>query len=448
MRRGVLHSRIPAGLLVAVLLLAAAGAGEAAVPPASSEPRAQTAGPQLRISNGPKREIAPAVAWNSTDTEYLVVWEDWRDYGGAARGIDIYGRLIDANGAPSGSAFRISGPADVYDDQAPAVAWDEDRNEYLVVWRRWADAYAFDEIYGQRIQGGGGFAGPSFRISGPAAIGRDVSNPALAYNPVHGQYLVVYELYWELDDVICGQRVGGNGTLFGSEFRIGGNLAVDTDSPQVVFNATRQEYLVVWDDNRNGQNRGWDVYARRVDADGTRLDKDLRISGAGAVENDWAPVVAWNSAQDEYLVLWNDERNWEWRSTDIYGVRLDGSNGARLSGDVRYSSNTAILDDMVVSLGYSATSGRYLMVFNDDWSDLDLGREVYGRRIRSTGAVQGAPFRIVGPKGSPALDDSDDLGGVLAWNGTDNQFLVVWMDARLVVPPGYNLDLWGRRVLG
>jgi hypothetical protein len=39
------------------------------------------------------------------------------------------------------------------------------------------------------------------------------------------------------------------------------------------------------------------------------------------------------------------------------------------------------------------------------------------------------------------LDDSDDPGGVLAWNDRSNQYLVVWMDARLVVPPSYNLDL-------
>ncbi len=51
-------------------------------------------GREIRISGpGAKgTDEYPAVAWNSTGDEYLVVWTDGRNY--ATRNLDIYGRRV------------------------------------------------------------------------------------------------------------------------------------------------------------------------------------------------------------------------------------------------------------------------------------------------------------------------------------------------------------------
>ena len=47
------------------------------------------------------------------------------------------------------------------------------------------------------------------------------------------------------------------------------------------------------------------------------LGPDFRISGPQATLYEDSPVVAWNQAADEYLVVWADLRNSPTRASDI-----------------------------------------------------------------------------------------------------------------------------------
>lgn len=446
--------RIPACLLIAVLLVAAAGIGKAAEGTRAEEPRtSQTIGAAIRISNGPKREISPVVAFNATDMEYFVVWEDWRETGHwpPTRMKDLYGRRIHANGSPVGPAFLVSRDADVNDDLSPAVAWNAARNEYLIVWVRYADWYATDEIYGRRMRGDGTFIEPAFRINTPIQY-PDVSNPQVVWNSVDDQYLVMWEDYSDDEARILGQRLAPNGTPLSANFCISGLGATEPSNPAVAFDTTRTEYLVVWEDDRNYDTRRQDIYGRRIDADDTPLGKDFRVSGPKAVEGDWSPRVAWSSAQDQYLVVWNDERDatpsGPQRGTDIYGVLLKGSDGSRLGGDIRLVHPENNLDDTVGDLAWNPTSGNYFMTYDDESFDWMYGWDVYGQRISPAGRRSGNSFRIIPPKGSEEADLTDDTGGALAWNSVDNQYLVTWTDARRAGTPVFNLDTFARRVTG
>ena len=85
--------------------------------------------------------FSPAVAYNSTDNEYLVVWYgDDDDAGTVVDGeYEIYGQRVDAaTGVEIGPEMRLSdmGPDGdpAYDAYNPAVAYNSTDNEYLVVW--------------------------------------------------------------------------------------------------------------------------------------------------------------------------------------------------------------------------------------------------------------------------------------------------------------------------
>ncbi|MBN2114841.1 MAG: hypothetical protein JW785_12030 [Acidimicrobiia bacterium] len=436
-------------LLIGALWAGMVGVGAADPAPPSEEPRgSQMAGKGFRISTGPARDVGHRVAYNATDTEYLVVWADWRDYLGA-RGIDLYGRRIDADGTRLGPAFRISRAEDIYDDESAAVVWNAARSEYLVVWVRAADIWdpgRIEEVYGRRIKGDGTFTGPAFQISGPIDFG-GVYQPTVAWNSVHDQYLVVWQDYRDGEDFIYGRRIDGSGVFLGAEFRIGGAKANDTAGPVVAFNATNTEYLVLWEDSRNYATRGLDLYARRVDADGTRLGNDFRVSSAKAEENEWGASVEWNAALNQYLVVWCDERDAWYRGTDIYGVRLKGADGTRLGGDVRLVGPGDVGDDFVGGLAWNATTGRYLLTLSTSDGGWKYGWDVFGQRLSAEGKRQGKAFRIIPPKGSPEADLTDDRGGQLAWDGANNRYLVVWVDYRLE-SQNVNLDVWGRLVVG
>ena len=75
----------------------------------------------------------------------------------------------------------------------------------------------------------------------------------------------------------------------------------DQFSPAVASNGS--EFLVVWEDRRNGGIDETDIYASRVAADGTTLDPDgIAIATADGLE--WTPEVA--SDGTNFLVVWTD----------------------------------------------------------------------------------------------------------------------------------------------
>ncbi len=153
--------------------------------------------------------------------------------------------------------FRISdmgpdGDGD-YDAYDPAVAYNTKNNEYLVVW--WGDdntapfVEGESEIFGQRINAAtGAEVGSDFRISDMGPDGNtfyDAFSPAVAYNSTNNEYLVVWEgedntgLLVEQESEIFGQRINAaTGAEVGSDFRISdmggtGNINFDARAPAV-----------------------------------------------------------------------------------------------------------------------------------------------------------------------------------------------------------------------
>ena len=199
-------------------------AGAAPAPAGPSITTPQLIGQDFRISNmGPDEDtrffaLDPAIAYNSNANEYLIVWAADDESGALVNDeFEIYAQRVNAaTGAATGPRLRISDvgsdgdPAfDAYD---PAVAYNSVDDEYLLVWQ--ADDGVDDEIeiYGQRLTAGGVETGDNdFRLSHMGTDGDpafDAFNPALAYNPTQNEYLLVWHGDNELDNVveIYGQR--------------------------------------------------------------------------------------------------------------------------------------------------------------------------------------------------------------------------------------------------
>ena len=157
--------------------------------------------------------------------------------------------------------------------------------------------------------------------------------PAVAWNSSANEYLVVWDDFRSNSTYdIYGQRIRADGMLLGSNIAI--SLAVaDQRYPDVTWNATTNEYMVVWDDWRNGSSNR-DVYGQRVKGNGGLLGGNLVISSATGSQGQ--PVMAWNATANEYLVVWNDGRN---GSFDVYAQRIGGS-GALIGGDIAISTAT------------------------------------------------------------------------------------------------------------
>ena len=143
---------------------------------------------------------SPSLAYNSSDNEYLVVWQEVGSPSEYER--EIFGQRLDANGERLGGAFRISTTGADGDTErasnSPVVAYNSASNEYLVAWH--GDGWAVDrrryEIFGQRIADDGAEIGHDFRISHEGPDGNATRRavwPALDYNPATDTYLAVWE---------------------------------------------------------------------------------------------------------------------------------------------------------------------------------------------------------------------------------------------------------------
>jgi hypothetical protein len=317
---------------------------------------------------------SPALAYNSNDCQYLMVWQDNREsvYGGW----DIYGQLVSCMGQPMGDAFPFFKlPGRAKDQFHPTVAYNSQDNEYLVVWQdKLCYSWPYDtpaDIYGWRVSSEGRLIGRAIPISIATACESDVNSqqsPVVAYDSQNNRYLVVWEDDRNGNWDIYGQWLTHTGEPVGSNFPIS-NTDADQQSPDLVYNSQDNLYLVVWQDNRH---ENWDIYGRRVLSDGSK-GSDFRISWSAGAEQ--IPAVAYNG-DHEYLVTWQDKRNGD---ENIYGQRV-GSDDSLLGPECPIS--TAENDQESPDVAYNPQNKEYMAVWQDERNSED-NDDIYGQRVVS-----------------------------------------------------------------
>lgn len=171
-----------------------------------------------------------------------------------------------------------------------------------------------------------------FRISFQEGTGDpsfDARDPAVAYNPQAHEYMVVWEGEFQNDSEFCRdgpkeheiyrQRIdAATGELLGSAGTISssGPTCDDThraSDPAIAYNEAENEYLVVWegDDDSNGLvDNEFEIFGQLLDAAGTPVGPDdFRISEVGGTGTTLGSArgasVTWNATENEYLVAWH-----------------------------------------------------------------------------------------------------------------------------------------------
>ncbi len=385
----------------------------------------KTVGANIPILRQMADQEWPAVAANSQDGEYLVVWQDQRNF--RTTRADIYARRVAADGTPIGNEFLVTNQAQ--NQNFPHVVYNTVRNEYFVVWSDQRNVGATgSDVYGQRVAADGTLVGGDIAIS--TAL-RPQLYPRVAYNPIADEYLVVWQdsrtSAWTSSD-IYGQRIAGDGTLLGANFVIADDPAAQ-NQPDVAYSPFGRQYLVAWDDEREIGTTGVDVYAQWVAGTGALLGGNFALSTTlNSQEN---VAVGYNPAQNEFLVVWEDSRNLGITSTDLYGQRVGGAGGL-LGGNIPLS--TGIGAESEPALAFGLNLGGYLLVWRDDRNEPGTGGDLFGQALNGAGAQVGNEFEI-------ALEIGTQRRAQLAYNTLVGEFMVVWEDSR-------NLFLGGRDTYG
>ena len=290
------------------------------------------------------RHIAPDIAFHDKNQEYLVVWE----YVGTETDHDIYGRRLNSGGDVVGAEIPISFQENK--EEAPAVAANSTNGEYMVVWSQQigSDEFGWSQIRGVRLNTA------AIPTGGLITIGLNVNDqlePALAYDSQQNRYLAVWQEQNSQGDFdIMGQLIAGNGDLIGSAIEISGEAA-DQIAPRVAYNRDARQYLVVWEDHSRDAEGAWDVRGQRVSESGALVGARLPIAETYLYHR-LNPDVTYKSEAGEYVVVWENE--FQASDHDIFQrrIRSDGSfaDSARaVSNSERFEAHPVIASDNAAS---------------------------------------------------------------------------------------------------
>lgn len=319
--------------------------------------------------------FSPDVAYNPNTDEYLVVWQS----GGTDGLMEIYARRVrGVDGAPLGTEnFPLStmGPDGnpAFYARAPAVAVNAADNQYLVVWEgqddRAPNTSEEIEIFAQRLDAAGAEIGADdFPVSDMGALGvpdTEAYRPRVAYNPLDGEYLVVWEgneepeFDWCGDNCldtkfeIYGQRLTAGGAEVGNDdFLIGTwdrplidaapalaaarapvtDPFADAVLADVAFDVGAQQYAVVWNQGdyrfaNESPSESGEIFAQAVSRTGeVLLPQNLAVSAVGfdGVETGSLAALAARTGSGEFLVVFGGrgQSPLDVGENEAYGQRL------------------------------------------------------------------------------------------------------------------------------
>lgn len=302
----------------------------------------------------------------------------------------ILGSAASAGGGPIGKPFPISNVPS-YDTRRPAVAYNSQRQEYLVVW--WNDRPVNDEIQGQRVSSRGELiSNPFFIAAGPGGTRRW---PDVACNSQRDEYLVVWETDWDVQAQLVsalGGTIGITCTIAAGGFGVG-----SYDQTAVAYASTADRYVVVF------RSVSPAPLAHAIAFDVREYDLSPVVQDLVAVHSTTTlpeePDLAYNRTRNELLVVW---QQWMGDNYDVYGRRL------RMAGPA------------VAAIPRPIGVGQYLLVY-----ELAVcgARAIEGWRVDGDGNLQGSVIDISEACLIPPQDCSDPA---VAANEGANRYLVPW----------------------
>ena len=327
----------------------------------------------IYISTAAGYQGYPASAYNDNANEFMVIWVDGRD---PETGYDIYGQVVSANGALIGEEFVVAQDINETSENVvfPRLAYNTKDNQYLAIWQQG------DSVHSQLLKSDGKRVGSvTTVVTGTAVTPIDV-----AYNIIQNEYLVAWVDERE-GRKIFGRRISNLGAPNGDAVALT-NYTVNSLS--IAYNQTNDEYLVTYCPWLGSTVRD-EIRAQRVSG------ADLSMLGEIRVTNDipglqWLPDVALNLARRKYLVVWEDARHsLSENYIDIYAqqVAADGT----LVGD-NFALCTAADHQFTPQVACNAATAKCLVVWGDHRT-ADISR-IYARFLSEYGTPEGDEFVI------------------------------------------------------
>ena len=318
----------------------------------------------------------------ATDLEgnFVVCWYDKRNGDN-----DIYIQLFDRFGTRQGANRRVNDDAIGNEQFRPSMMKDQ-LGKFVVAWQDYrVTGYPFNaDIYGQRYNADGSAASANTKINDDFGVETQGWQDIDADD--FGNYVLVWEDNRNGNYDVYGQRYHKSGTKLGANFRINDDAgAAYQHNPKVAVDGDG-DFTVVWYDNRQGLDL---IMGQRYNASGVALGTNFLISDNLTANKCVMPDVACDYAGN-FTVVWIDYRNGSYPSNpDVYG-RNYWANGTSRSANYRINTDgsNGAQAEAVVGMDYF---GNFITAWRDDRQG---NNDIWAQYYRADGTILGGNYRV------------------------------------------------------
>jgi len=224
-------------------------------------------------------------------------------------GTEIVGRVFDGEGVAVTPEVAVNGYIEGPQSD-PVVAGGPDR--FVVAWTSEGEDGSVEGVYARRFDGAGEALGEAFGV--PETTADTQRHPAVAMTS-SGSFAVAWSGYTSSADSsdVYVRLYGSDGTAATGELRVNtSNTGGAQERPAIANIPFTEDYLVIWQ-TRHVSANGFDIYVRKVGADGATLSPELRVNAevdgdqrgpALAISQGDVTAICWSSTASGDSDVW------------------------------------------------------------------------------------------------------------------------------------------------
>lgn len=390
------------------------------------------------VSTRASLQSLPTVAYNSVHDQFLITWSDVRY--NSKTDVDIYGRILDAQGAPVSEDIVITNHKG--GQGRSSVTFDSVNKHYLVTWTDWRNAKSIDsDIYGRLLNFDGKPIGADFAITDQRASQKQAS---VAFDPDKQRFLVT----WKDDRLVGNEKLFGRfishqGKLLDKEFLIAIGEGKQ-DRPSLTYDPKRKRFLVIWRDIVDEQQylatilEGKGIFAAFIQDSNNIAKPGILID---TEEDACLPpsmyAASYSPDDDLFMVVWTTARDYQKMGLDVYGALIRASDGKYIGKPFPIAVKNDYQE--FPSVIFDQKNKRFLVVWYDLRRDeTAMSMDLYARYISPTGEMSQefliTDYETPGIRRYPAMAYSEKSGTTL----------VLWEDSRKKKPTKNHQRIYAR----
>ena len=279
-------------------------------------------------------------------------------------------------------------------------AWDPDvaygGGKFLVTWEEGSPFNILPPlIFQQQIRAcyydeEGNVVGNRFDIVEEETPPYRYENPSSAYGS--GKYFVAFEHYNTPNDLLSRDIEGAvvSGTTV-DRFDICTSSGNQAD-PVVAYDSSNSRFFVVWEDGRQGTGN-YNIYGKLFRPDGSSVGGEKVISNRP--NSQCEPWIAFDNVNNHYMIVWEEGIDPEDGPFEIWGQLFD-VNGNPLGSAQKLSPDaTGTTDYNFPCVAFCELKEKFLVTWqDDDISSGDWYGHIWGKILDENGGIEVDTFKI------------------------------------------------------